>query len=122
MIKNKKHLILFLLLYTSISCEDFQEMDISKIKVQLDAPSNNLQTALSNITFWWDSIDNVQKYNIRVVSKSFNNLETIILDTTVKKTKIIKQLAAGEFEWRVCAINGDNKAYSDTFKFVIQSK
>ncbi|HEY4784846.1 MAG TPA: hypothetical protein VIH57_02300 [Bacteroidales bacterium] len=102
-------------------CEDLEQTDISQVHVQLNAPSNKLVTNLTTLTFWWDSISGAQSYNLQIVSKSFTQIEQVLLDTVVKKNKIRKNLNLGKYEWRVSAINGSNRAYSDTFSFAIDT-
>ena len=111
--------IVALLIFAFIGCEDIFEDDLSKEKVVLKSPSPNLVTSVTNISFSWDSLKNADMYNLQVVSKSFSNLSTIVIDTTVKKTLIRKVLTPGEYQWKVTAINSVSKAFSDTLSFTI---
>jgi hypothetical protein len=104
-----------------VSCEDLQEVDLGESHVQLNAPSNELVTELTTLTFWWDSISNAQSYNLQIVSKSFTQIEKVILDTTLKKTKVLKKLSLGTYQWRIIARNLNSVAYSDTFSFSIDT-
>lgn len=118
----KNNTVLFFLVMVVMilpSCEDFEEKDLSKEQVMLIAPSDNLITAKTRLTFWWDSLETVEIYNLRIVSKSFIQIEDIVLDTTVVGTKVSKILKAGEFEWKVTAIGKSSVAHSDTFGLVI---
>lgn len=124
--KTRLYIILLLTAFFQFSCEDFQETDLSKTKVILVSPSdnlitgNNLTAGLTTLTFCWDSIEKVKNYNLRIVSKSFQNLEVVIADTTLSKTMVNKALSVGEYEWRVLASNGYYKASSDTFKLIVK--
>lgn len=120
--KNKSiFFILAIMIMFLAECEDLEEVDFSKFHVRLTAPSNNLITDVTTLTFWWDSIANAQSYNLQIVSKSFTQLEKVILDTTLKKTKVIKTLDIGNYQWRVSARNLSSIAYSDTFSFSVDT-
>lgn len=118
--KNNTILFLLVMVVTILfSCEDFEEKVLSKEQVILIAPSDNLVTEKTRLTFWWDSLETVEIYNLRIVSKSFMQIEEIVLDTTVTETKVSKMLKAGEFEWKVTAMGKSSAAHSDTFGLVI---
>lgn len=120
----KSNCLIILLTFTvlTFSCEDFMEQDISKHKVHVNMPSDNLVTELNNITFWWDSMEYANSYNVQIVSKSFEVLEQLILDSNTTKTKINMVLDSGTYEWRVCAMNQSYEAYSDTFLLKVVTK
>lgn len=117
---NRRSIIVILIFAFAFSgCEEVFEEDLTKEKIVLKSPTANLLTNITNISFSWDSLKHVDRYNLQVVSKSFKELSAVVLDTTVTKTLVRKVLVPGEYQWRVIAINSISVAYSDTLTFTI---
>jgi len=120
-IRKYTYLILLAGIFLGItSCEDITEEDISEKDVRLIAPSDDLITDQSTITFWWDSIPEVAEYNLVVVSESFDYIEKLVLDTILLKSHFQHQFrVSGRYEWYVKALNYWSNASSDTFSLVV---
>ena len=92
-----------------MSCSDIIEPSISKSNVALEAPSNQYQSTSYTINFWWDRVDNALSYHLQVVTPSFANPGSLVLDTTLKANTFSFNCNPGNYEWRVMAQNGSSQ-------------
>ncbi len=85
--------------------------------VTLLNPKNKLEQLAAKITFEWTSAEFADSYQLQVSRNS--GFTDIVLDTTMKVTKITKTLATEkEYFWRVRAKSGsENSPWSETFSF-----
>ena len=116
--------IICLLLFTVLAwtCKpDFIEVDLSKTTVVLRAPSDNLQTSTFTHTFWWYEVEGATGYEIQVVSPSFANLATLLLDSNTISDQYTLTLTPGSYEWQVRAYNGSSTTPFTTFTLGIDS-
>lgn len=93
---------------TLSSCALLTEPDISDSAVFLIAPSNGLKTTVSTHTLWWDYVTDAEKYNLLIVSPTWDSINTLIIDTNVSGNKFTITLAPGEYDWAVSAYNGSS--------------
>ena len=112
------NIIAVILLFIT-ACDDIIETDISEEKVILLAPSDNITTNETNITFWWEEILQADSYNLQVVSESFSNIHKIISDTIIFDTKFSVAMNSGKYEWKVKALNSISETDFTTFSFDI---
>lgn len=100
-------IILPLLIFSSLfSCSEIvMEKDISDKTVELVAPVNNAQFVSTGVTFTWNGVENATQYQIQIAKPNFTNPLQIVLDTTITATSFTQQLAIGQYEWRVRALN-----------------
>ncbi|WP_259071784.1 hypothetical protein HDF24_25540 [Mucilaginibacter sp. X4EP1] len=115
---------LFLLLFAGLtclsSCDDIIEPSIAKSQVVLEAPANQYTSTSYTINFWWDQIDHALTYHLQVVSPSFANPGSLVLDTIVSSYKFSANLNPGTYQWRVMAENGSSQtAYAAPRTFVV---
>ena len=113
-------IILIISIFTCIQCSDLFEKDISDKQIALLAPSNTMKTQLTTISFMWDSIEDVKKYNIQIVSPDYSLIQNVLIDTTITKSHIqLKNIPIGKYQWRIVGLNGQSKCYSDTVEFTV---
>jgi len=117
----RNSMLLIMLATVFFACEDIIEKDISKDRITLMAPADNLTTIQLTHTFWWDWLEDAEQYNIQIVEGSFSSVTRFVLDSTVSENKFTYTLTPGNFEWRVRGENnGGNTPYT-TFNFKIDS-
>jgi hypothetical protein len=97
----------------TVSCtKDFLVKDIKKQEVQVNAPADGLKTPNNAITFWWEELDGAEKYNLQIVTPSFDAVAQLVTDTNVVLNKFYKTLTPGTYQWRIKAYNnGGSTAY-----------
>lgn len=114
------HLNLFLIITSFIffSCEDIVSVqDISVQEIHILAPVSGAMLEEGEITLSWSSVDLADRYEYQVASPSFIDaqeiqstlIETDSLQTTITATTTLN---AGDYEWRVRAMN---TAYNTNF-------
>ena len=120
MIDNKLTKVLVILLaIVTIACEDLIEKEIEGT-VTLYAPHHNAQLDDKDVTFWWNELDNVRGYRLQLVKNSFEQIEKVMLDSTVTVGRFDYTVNPGNYQWRVTAFNDANEVVSDTFSFQIE--
>ncbi|MDD3685241.1 MAG: hypothetical protein PHE56_00605 [Bacteroidales bacterium] len=104
--KNSIIIIIVMLLLAFVSaCTEIFETNIKDKEITLIAPTDSLETCGNLHTFIWDEIEGAHSYNLRIVSPSFNSLESIVLDTILGITQFSYSLEPGDYQWGVKAIN-----------------
>lgn len=106
---NITRLVLLVIISLCLNnCKEVFEDDLSKVTVNVLAPSDNTVTTTLTHTFWWDPVENARGYNITIVSKSFDNIETLVLDSNITTNKFTYTLYPDTFQWSVMAYNGSS--------------
>lgn len=103
------------------ACDDFFDEDLSGKTVELVGPADGIETSSTSFTFWWNEVDGASKYNLQVVSPSFEAIEKLVLDTNLTETKYEYQLYPGSFQWRVMAFNGSSETEYTTYTLTVDS-
>ncbi len=93
------------MLFLLSGCIDVITPNISEDIPTLIAPSDSLQTATQNHTFWWDGVEYADAYRLQIVTPRFDSVNALILDTLVTDTQYPFTLTDGNYEWRVIAEN-----------------
>jgi len=102
-------------------CETALETDLTDKKPTLLAPANNLITTDSLNTFYWETIDGANNYQLQIVSPQFDSIARLATDTIINRNQFVMKLAPNIYEWRVRAMNSSTHSkYSDTFHLIIQ--
>ena len=111
----------FALLFLPAACEQAFESSLENLQPKLLAPANNLASADTTHTFYWEVLPGAASYQLQVVSPRFDSIARLAFDTTVTSNQIPLRLRSGDYQWRVRASNrGTVSAYSDTFRLTIQ--
>jgi hypothetical protein len=106
------------------SCGIIDEKDISKNKIMLYAPKNELRSKLYTINYWWEELPGASKYRLQIVltDTSFRDSMGLVLDTLSTKTQFKKTMAPGCYLWSVTGVNGAYKTLrSDIWKLKVDS-
>jgi len=90
---------------TLTACKSIIEEDISDKNVIINTPNSSTVTSYNQL-FWWEKVDGALTYQMQIASPNFTNIQKLLLDTNTTSNKIDFTLAAGNYEWRVRAING----------------
>ena len=87
-------------------CDDFIAEDISEAQIMLNAPVNGASATQNEVTFWWEPLEVNTSYRLQVVTPSFEEAASLILDTLVTTHQVRTTLESGTYAWRVGAENG----------------
>lgn len=98
-------LLIFFMILLAFSCDDIFETDISDDMVVLRTPSEGYATSSQSITFWWDSLEGADEYELQVVSPDMATANVLVIDTVIVKTQFAMTLTTGQYEWCVKGMN-----------------
>ena len=101
---KKLGILLFLMI---VGCEVLTIEDISNDVITATAPLNETVLAEGNINFLWEEIEDAEAYKIQIASPSFSEANEIVLDSLTTVLSITTTLEAGNYEWRVKAVNSE---------------
>jgi len=114
----KKYFVLLVAVILGIfACTKFD--DLSKSSVNLLSPAKNEKDSILSKIFWWDVVTNATKYELQIVSPSFDSIATLVLDSTVTTNQFKYTLTPGKYQWRVRAENNDSKSPWTTYSLII---
>lgn len=114
--------LLFAIVLTFICCtKDFIVKDIKKATMTINAPGENITTPNNAITFWWDELDGVEKYNLQIVKPNFNSVVKLLLDTNITTNKFNYTFTPGTYQWRVRATNASGSTAYVTRTLIIDT-
>jgi hypothetical protein len=93
--------------------------NLSETVVSLVTPADKCTLIDRSVTFWWSSIIGAEKYNIQIVSPSFENPLKLISDQWITSNSIAIDLEPGNYQWRVKAANSSSESGYSLFSFSI---
>ena len=105
---DKLHLLIVLISFFLISCEDVFEKDIESIDLELTTPTDNQIIETSTVNFSWIEHDDIKKYQLQVFNQNHLKVEDTITDQTALQLPLDK----GTF---YCKLRGVNDAYQTNF-------
>ncbi len=123
-------LITFLVVSTIFfsSCEELLEVpNISNEQVELLAPSDSTIVLQSDVNFTWNEVYEASQYHVQIATPDFDNTAQIVLDTLVvvdslyTSPRLNKNLADGDYEWRVKAQNSDYETNFTLSQFMVET-
>ena len=79
--------------------------DLSSVQVTLLAPGDSLVTGEHDLTLWWEEVQDVDDYEVIVVTPSFENIDFLVEQTFVTDNNLEITLDSGAYEWGVRARN-----------------
>jgi hypothetical protein len=89
-----------------ISCEEILFVDdISNESIEALAPISGTIVNSGTVSFTWQSIVDAERYKLQIATPSFANAAQILIDSTTQATTFSKEIIAGNYQWRVKAIN-----------------
>ena len=95
--------LLSFLLYTA--CSDIIEADISKDKVCLVTPLNNIVTNVRVQNFRWRELQDADYYRLVVVSPRFDSILSYAIERDIHATRFDTSLSPGVYEWTILGVN-----------------
>ncbi len=119
-IKTSFILISTLFILANFACDEIIEKDISNSELELISPKDSLVTESSNIGFYWNLVDGATGYQLQVVTPSFDEIRSFIVDTVQSSDYYEAQLNTGDYEWRIKAMNnGYETIFTEIRSFTI---
>ena len=104
----------------AISCDDIFVEDISSASMQLNAPTSGWQSKDTKVSFRWDEVPHAVNYKLEVVTPGFDLSHKLVFEKLLELSKFDTSLVAGEYEWRVKAINSASATNFFTSSFSLQ--
>ena len=102
-------------------CEEALETVLTEKNVVLQAPANKIKTSDPNQTFYWDFMDGASEFQLQIVSPKFDSIARLITDTIITKNQFPLEMQAGNYQWRVKAINNSSSTkFTDPWNLEIQ--
>ena len=115
----KKRLLFVGILFLLYNCEAIFVEDISENAVVLLAPTNNSVITSGTIVFNWQEIVDASEYEVQIARPSFESATQILLDSLATITTLSKELAVGDYQWRVRALNSEYNTDFGTHSFSV---
>jgi predicted secreted protein len=100
--------ILLVMIALFAACDDVFEEDLADDLLVIIAPQDSFTTTNVNTNFLWEAVDGAIEYRFQIAQPSFNNLQQLIVDSTVTESNITYVLTPGSYEWRIRAENGSS--------------
>ena len=105
------------------ACNDIFEDDLTGQEIKLNSPAENDSLISGEILFWWDYIDQEnnyhEKYNLMIVSPSFDNINQMVVDTIITSNKFEIEISAGTYQCWVFAFNGSSNSDTTIHSFSV---
>ena len=105
-------LSMIVILFLMQSCGVILEENIEGDTITILAPADNASISSNTVTFWWESLDDADRYRVQVVQPDFENTITLLTDTTTTSNQFSITLNSGTYAWRV---RGENSAYTTDY-------
>lgn len=87
------------------ACNEVFDDDITDAQLEIVAPRDSLATTKTTLTFWWNEVNDADKYRLQIVSTSFDTVLSIPVDTNLTLNKFEVTLNPGRYSWRIKAMN-----------------
>ncbi len=114
-----KKIAILIVLIVTVSCEAIFVDDISDDVVVIIAPSNNTNLDAGDILFTWSAVTDATNYKLQIAVPGFENASQILVDSLTTETSVSVDLTAGEYQWRVKAMNSDYETEYSTVSFSV---
>ena len=86
-------------------CKDIFEKDITRDKVTIISPKDDIKPYGDSIKFVWEILDGADEYHITIVSPNFDTIQQYIHDVKTIENRFTLFLNEGKYEWSVQAFN-----------------
>ena len=93
--------------------------DISKNILKLLSPSDGSISIEKEVAFWWERIEGATNYNLQVVQPSFSAPVKLVYDHLLDSNSLKLKLTAGDYQWRVKAVNNAYETVFSTASFSV---
>ena len=115
-----KKSLLSISIFIIISCEAVFIENISNETVVLISPSDKVEVPKGKVNFNWGIIEDAEVYQLQIAAPNFETPTQILSDTITDKIIFKKELAIGEYEWRVKAKNSEYETSYSTNTFTVK--
>lgn len=103
------------------SCSTWQEEQIDEKVVEIFLPRDSLVTDIATQLFYWYDVEGATKYELQVVTPSFERIDRLILDTNVARNQFEFTLQPGVYEWSLRAYNSSSSTGYTVYRLIIDS-
>jgi hypothetical protein len=110
----RKLYIPLLLTCMVVSCTDIFVENISKEKVSLIYPDDNLQLPNAKVTFRWHPMDGAVQYHFLLI-----RADVVEIDTLIDQTSLTLDALVESNEWCVSAVNSGYRSLDSCRSFVV---
>lgn len=86
-------------------CTELEEPQIENDSVEIFVPRDSLRTAIATQLFYWYDVEGAARYELQIVTPSFDRIDQLVLDTNITGNKFEFTLQPGTYEWSVRAYN-----------------
>lgn len=114
-------ILLVWLLGAMVSCDQVFIEDLSEESVKLNAPPANHETTNAIVSFWWDNLEDVERYKFQVATPGFAQPTRLVTDSLIQNNKIDIALEPGTYQWRVKAINPGGETPFSTRQMIVDT-
>jgi hypothetical protein len=112
LISNKRITYLLLTSILIVGCSEIFEEDITKLKIELISPGDNVVTRDYTQNFRWRPSSAIEQYRLEIAKPDFSQSQTFLYDTLINATSFVTNLNPGTYQWRV---RGENSGYSTEY-------
>ncbi len=104
-----------------VSCSTWQEKQIDAETVDVFIPQDSLHTDIATQLFYWYHVEGADKYELQIVTPSFDQIDRLVLDTNVSDNKFEFTLQPGTYEWSIRAYNFSSTTGYTVYRLYIDS-
>ncbi|HLN74519.1 MAG TPA: hypothetical protein VK205_14600 [Prolixibacteraceae bacterium] len=104
----------------AISCDDIFVEDISGFNVVLKAPSAGWKGKDTKVSFRWEQVPDAVNYQLEVVTPGFSVNHLQVFEKSLMEASFDTILTAGDYEWRIRALNSGSSTDYSYSSFTIQ--
>ncbi|MEM8908240.1 MAG: hypothetical protein AAGD05_10380 [Bacteroidota bacterium] len=104
------------------ACSDVLLEDISDDQVTLLAPANNVVSNTQTQTFWWEALEDADRYILQIVSPSFDSIVQLVAEVEITEGQTHEMvLNDGVYQWAVIGSNGPTQTMRNPYNLTIES-
>jgi len=96
------------------------EYDLSSEEQDLIAPINDVQLTSGDISFSWLATEGAKEYQLQIATPNFTTPIEIVIDDLLTTNSFTTNLKAGEYEWRIKAINDEFETEFTSNSFILE--
>lgn len=88
----------------------------------LISPADSLVTNIQTQHFFWEYLQDAERYHFRLVSPAFDSIQSVLIDTTLEDNRLEFTLPEGVYEWSVSALNSAYASgFNKNFRLIIKN-
>jgi hypothetical protein len=86
-------------------CDDIFEKDISVEEPVVFTPLEGQPVNQGAALFWWDYMNGADYYQVQIARPGFELIDKLAADTILENNKLVLNLEAGTYVWKIRACN-----------------